>query len=126
MSPLLAKLQLYKRLYALNRSFTLVIANCERLERLGFFRGERLRACSVATQELQAQVNVELVEALQDWESEEAVRWEKMRREWEGRIRDPDDVFIEAANRKREIREQIRELKQSQECQRATRKRPRR
>ena len=36
-----------------------------------------------------------------------------MQREWEDQRKDPDDVFIVAEHRKREIKEQIKELEKS-------------
>jgi len=33
-----------------------------------------------------------------------------MQREWEDQIKDPDDVFFAARDRKQQIKEQIREL----------------
>lgn len=47
---------------------------------------------------------------LQDYEQEESGRFDSMEREWEDRLKDPDDVFFHARDRKQEIREQIRNL----------------
>jgi hypothetical protein len=126
MNPLLAKFQLYKRLYALNRSFTLVALNCERLERLGFFRSEYLQACRVMVEHLQAEANGELIETLHEWELKEASRLDQMRRQWEDQTKDPDDVFFQAADRKRELREQIKDLKQREQRGRTSKKKRRR
>ena len=52
----------------------------------------------------------ELVQTLQDYEEEESLRFDRMEREWEDQLKDPDDVFFAAQNRKREIKEQIKEL----------------
>jgi hypothetical protein len=60
-------------------------------------------------QHLQAEANGDMVETLHDWELKEAFRLDQMRRE--------------AVDRKRQIREQIKELKQTQKGRR--RKRPR-
>lgn len=114
MTPALQKLQLYKRLYALNRALTLVVLNCDRLEKLAFFSAEHVRAWRMMTQHLQSEANSQLIETLQNWEEKEAFRLDQMRREWEKQMADPNDVLLAAEERKREIRQQMKELKQAQ------------
>jgi hypothetical protein len=114
MTPALHKLEIYRRVFALNRALTLVVLNCDRLEELGFFRPEPVRAWRTATELLQSEANSELIEALQAWEEKESFRLDQMRRDWEKQMQDPNDVLLAAEERKREIREQLRELKQVQ------------
>lgn len=54
-------------------------------------------------QELQAEINSELVETLQELESHDWYRYGKVRQKREKELRDPDDVFIEAERRRQEL-----------------------
>src|SRR5260370_37987366 len=94
--PLPAKLQLYEALYSLNRGFEATLLSLERLEHLGVFRLENLNAFKVPLEHTRAQANEELVQTLQDYEQEESVRSDRMEREWEDQLKDPDDVFFAA------------------------------
>ena len=77
-------------------------------------------AITTGTRGPAAQANEELTEALQQYENEQAVHFEQVEREREKRFKDPDDVFFAAADRKKEIREQMRELQRSLARQKAT------
>lgn len=57
-----------------------------------------------------AEANEELVQTLQDYEQEESARFDRIEREWENQLKDPDDVFFAARDRKQEIKEQIKDL----------------
>ncbi len=115
--PLPAKLRLYEALYSLNRGFEATLASLERLEHLGMFRLENLNAFKVALEHTRAQANEELVQTLQDYEQEESARFDTMEREWENQLKDPDDVFFAARDRKQEIKEQIKNLQKGLERQ---------
>jgi hypothetical protein len=115
--PLPTKLRLYEALYSLNRGFEATLLSLERLEHLGVFSLENLNAFKVTVEHTRAQANEELVQTLQDYEQEESVRFDRMEREWEDQLKDPDDVFFAARDRKREIREQIKNLQKGLERQ---------
>ncbi|MBZ5526038.1 MAG: hypothetical protein LAP21_27780 [Acidobacteriia bacterium] len=117
MTPAFQKLELYRRVFTLNRALTLVVLNCDRLEKLDFFRADALRAWRTTIQLLQSEANSVMIEALQTLEEKESFHLDQLRREWEKQTQDPDDVLLAAEERRREIREQLKELKQ-------TRKRP--
>ena len=102
-----SKARLYESLYRLNRGFEISLVSLEQLEQLGIFEAEEMRALKTALEHTRAQTNEEITEALQQYESEQAVQ---MEREREKRFKDPDDVFFAAADRKKQIREQMREL----------------
>jgi len=108
-----AKLRLYEALYSLNRGFEATLLSLERLERLGIFRLENLNALKVTLEHTRAEANEELVQTLQDYEQEESARFDRMEREWEDQLKDPDDVFFAARDRKQQIKEQVRELQKS-------------
>lgn len=108
-----AKLRLYEALYSLNRGFEATLLSLERLEHLGIFRLENLNALKVSLEHTRAEANEELVQTLQDYEQEESARFDRMEREWEDQLKDPDDVFFAARDRKQQIKEQVRELQKS-------------
>jgi hypothetical protein len=52
---------------------------------------------------LQAEINEELLETLHQAELDDWNRFGKVREAWEKSIRDPDDVFIQAEERRKEL-----------------------
>src|SRR5215468_638120 len=108
--PLPSKTRVYESLYALNRGFEITLLSLERLEHLGMFRLEHLNAFKVSLEHTRAQANEELIETLHEYELEQSAHFDDMEREWEGRLKDPDDVFFAARDRKQEIKEQIKNL----------------
>lgn len=120
--PLPTKLRLYEAVYSLNRGFEAALLSLERLEHLGLFRLEHLNAFKVSLEHTRAQANGELIQTLQEYEEEESFRFDQMERQWEDRLKDPDDVFFAARNRKQEIKEQIKELQKGLERQTIKRK----
>jgi len=109
--PLPAKLRAYEAVYWLNRSFQAALLSLERLERLGIFRLEHLHEYKIRLEQTRAEANEELSDTLHNYEMAEAARFDRMQREYERRRQDPDDVFLAAARRQREIKEQIKELR---------------
>src|SRR5260370_41748758 len=86
------------------------------------FRLDNLNAFKVTLERTRAEANEELVQTLQSYEEDESARFDHMQREWEGRLKDPDDVFFAARDRKQEIKEQIRNLQHNLKRQRPKRK----
>ena len=76
------------------------------------FRLENLNALKVTLEHTRAEANEELIQTLQDYEQEESARFDRMGREWENQLKDPDDVFFAARNRRQEIKEQIKDLQE--------------
>jgi molecular chaperone DnaK (HSP70) len=111
------KLQAYEALYWFNRLIETTLESLENLERLGFLRGEDLNEHKIRIEHSRAQANEDLTDRLQDYETEEAVRFDRMELELEKRRQDPNDVFFAANDRKREIKQQITELQQALERQ---------
>jgi len=119
--PLPTKLRAYEAIYLLNRSFEATLLSVERLERLGLFRLEYLNEYKVRLELTRAEANEELIETLHEYEMNESARFDQMQRDWKNQHQDPDDVFIAADQRKREIREQIKELEKGLKRQRRRR-----
>ena len=100
------KLHVYHLLYRINLSFAAIVRRVHQLEETRVFRREFLRVYQGYAQELQAEVNFELVETLHELESHDWYRYGKVRQKREKELRDPNDVFIEAAHRRQELLKQ--------------------
>jgi len=116
------KLRAYEALYLLNRCFEATLLSVERLENLGMFRLEYLNEYKVMLEHTRANANEELLDTLHEVEMDDSARFDGMQRDWENQRRDPDDVFFAANDRKREIKEQIKELQKGLERQGSRRK----
>jgi hypothetical protein len=108
--PQVQKLHIYEGIFNLNRAFHATLLSLERLENLGFFRAEYLNACKIELEHTRANANDELIETLRDYEQDEGFRFWQMQKEWDDKLKDPDDVFFAAKNRKQEIKEQMKNL----------------
>ena len=100
------KLDIYHTLYRLNRSFAAIVAHCQTLEGPKFFPSKSLRNFQGFTQELQAEINQELLEILHGTELDDWNRYGKVRQAREKELADPDDVFIKAEERRKELAKQ--------------------
>src|ERR1700750_2474630 len=115
---LATKPRAYEALHLLNRCFEATLLSLERLEGMGIFRLERLNEYKVVLEHTRADANSELLDTLHEYEMEESARFDGMQREGEKQRTDLDDVFFAANDRKREIKEQIKELQKGLERQR--------
>src|ERR1043166_355779 len=97
------KLDIYHTLYRLNRSFAAIVMHCQTLETTRFFPAKSLRNFQGFTQELQAEMNQEFLEILHGTELEDWNRYGKVRQAREKELADPDDVFIKAEERRKEL-----------------------
>jgi hypothetical protein len=97
------KLSVYHLLYRINLSFTNIVRRCGELENAGVFRRKYLRQFQGFAQELQAEINSELLESLGSAEDHDWFRYGKIRQAWEKYLRDPDDVFIHAEERRQQL-----------------------
>ncbi len=120
--PLPSKTRVYESLYALNRGFEITLLSLERLERLGMFRLEELNAFKVSMEHTRAQANEELIETLQEYEQEQSAQFDQMESEWEKQLKDPDDVFFAARDRRQQIKEQIKDLQKGLDRQKIKRR----
>jgi hypothetical protein len=109
-TPPLTKLRVYEAVYLLNRSFQATIQAVDRLERLEFFEGGDLSSLKSRLEYLRADTNQTLGESVADYEQDEAYRFDRVVREIDDEMKDPDDVFFEARNRKQAIKEQMKDL----------------
>jgi hypothetical protein len=106
------KTEIYHILYQINSSFAAIVGHFAALRQMGAISSESTREFQGFTQELQAEFNQDF---LLDWhttEMEDWYRFGKVRQAQEKRLRDPDDVFIHAAERKKELAKQRKKSKQ--------------
>ena len=97
------KAEIYHILYQINSSFAAIVRLFAALQRVGVLTSKSSREFPGFTQELQAEFNQKF---LLDWHKTEMKDWHrfgKVRQAQEKRLRDPDDVFIHAQERKREL-----------------------
>ncbi len=102
------KLSVYHLLYRINLSFTSIVRRCRQLEETRVFRPKFLKLFQGFAQELQAEINQELLLPMHELELDDWFRHGKVRAAWEKWLRDPDDVFIEAEDRRRQLARQGR------------------
>jgi hypothetical protein len=101
-----AKLRIYHTIYRLNLSFANIVANCRALRESGILGPEDTRLYQSAAQELQADINQRLTSLLESVESDDHARFGKVTQAWEKEITDPDDVFLHAEERRKELAKQ--------------------
>ncbi len=100
------KLHVYHALYRLNFAFAAIVRRCGDLQQARVFRPKYLKLFQGFAQELQAEMNQEFLETLSEVESHDWYRHGKVRQAWEKYLKDPDDVFIEAKERREQLRQQ--------------------
>jgi hypothetical protein len=97
------KLLIYHTLYRLNLSFSNIVSRCRTLQEAGVFTAKSTRLFQGYSQELQAEINQELLGTMHDAELADWARFGKVRQKREKELRDPDDVLIQARERKEQI-----------------------
>ena len=106
------KLHIYHILYRLNLSFSNIVHQCRALQGTGSFTAKSSRLFQGYAQELQAEINQELLETMHQNELDDWARYGKIRQAEEKRLRDPNDIFIEAEERRKELAKQKNKKKQ--------------
>jgi hypothetical protein len=100
------KLRIYHTIYRLNLSFAYIVEHCASLQEYGVFTAKFTRLYQSYAQELQAEINQDVVEILDGIELHDMFRFGKVRSAREKELRDPDDVFIHAEERRQELARQ--------------------
>jgi hypothetical protein len=98
-----AKLRIYFTIYRLNLSFSNIVANCRALGESGTLSPKFTRLYQSYAQELQAEINEEVMAIMDEVELRDMHRIGKARIAREKELRDPNDVFIHAEERRREL-----------------------
>lgn len=97
------KLHIYRTIYRLNLSFANIVAHCRALQESGILGPKDTRLYQSYAQELQAEINQDVMSAMDEIESRDQFRFGKARVTREKELRDPDDVFIQAEERRKEL-----------------------
>jgi len=100
------KADIYETLSSLNLAFAGIVQHLQTLQKTGLFRSKVARLFPSFTLELQAEFNQEFLEDLHQLELDEWGRHGKVRQRWEKELRDPDDVLLQAEERKRQLAKQ--------------------
>ena len=101
-----AKLRIYHTIYRLNLSFANIVAHCHALGESRILSPKFTRLYQSYGQELQAEINEDVVDTMGEVELRDMHRFGKVRLAREKELRDPDDVFIHAEERRRELAKQ--------------------
>jgi hypothetical protein len=97
------KAEIYHILFQINSAFAAIVGHFAALRQAGVLTPKSSREFQGFTQELQSEFNQEF---LLDWHQTEMEDWShfgKVRQAQEKRLKDPDDVFIHARERKQDL-----------------------
>jgi len=102
------KAGVYETISSLNTAFAGIVQHLNTLQKTGPFKSKSAKLFSGFVQELQAEINQDFLEDLHQMELDDWNRFGKVRQARDKELRDPDDVFIEAAERKKQLAKQKR------------------
>ena len=100
------KADVYETLSSLNMALAGIVQHLQTLQKTGLFKSKAVKLFPDFTLELQAEFNQEFLQDLHQLELDDWNRYGKARQRWEKEIRDPDDVFIHAEERKKQLAKQ--------------------
>ncbi len=100
------KAGVYETLSSLNLAFAGIVQHLQTLHKTGLFKSKAAKLFPSFALELQAEFNQEFLEDLHQLELDEWGRYGKVRQRWEKELRDPDDVLLQAEERKRQLAKQ--------------------
>jgi hypothetical protein len=115
------KAAIYHTLYQLNSAFASIIDCYRTFRHAGVMDAESMRLHQGLAQEAQSDFNQEFLLALQDIETDDWGRFGQVRQAMEKRLRDPDDVFIHADERRAEL---AKERRKKPKTKKSVRKKP--
>jgi len=100
------KAGVYETLSSLNTAFAGIVQHLDTLQKTGPFKPKSAKLFSGLAQELQAEINQDFLEDLHQLELDDWNRFGKVRDARDKELRDPDDVFIQAAERRKQLAKQ--------------------
>jgi hypothetical protein len=100
------KTEIYETLSSLNTAFAGIVQHLQTLHKTGLFSSKAARLFPSFALEMQAEFNQEFLENLHQLELDDWGRYGKARQKYEKHLRDPDDVFIHAKERKKQLAKQ--------------------
>jgi hypothetical protein len=105
-SDVTEKAQIYETLSSLNTAFAGILQHLQTLQKTGLFNSKAAKLFPSFALELQAEFNQEFLEDMHQLELDDWGRYGKARDKYEKYLRDPDDVFIHAEERKKQVAKQ--------------------
>ena len=106
------KAAIYHTLHQLNSAFAEIVGCYQRFRETGVLTTKSTRLHQGMAQEAQSGFNQEFLPALGNIEADDWSRFGKVRFAMEDSIRDPDDVFLQAEERRAELNRQRKKIKQ--------------
>jgi hypothetical protein len=103
--------EVYRLLFLLNRSFDLIVQHLDTLQKTGLSKSKAAKLFPGFAQELQTEFNQQFLEDLHQIELDDWNEYGKARESWEKHLRDPDDVFIHAEERRKQLAKQRKQSK---------------
>jgi len=103
--------EVYRLLFLLNRSFDFIVQHLDALQKTGLFKSKAAKLFPDFAQELQVEFNQEFIENLHQFELDDWGSYGNAREKYEKHLRDPDDVFIHAEERRKELAQQRKKSK---------------
>jgi hypothetical protein len=97
------RMDFYRRMFLLNRSFHLIVQRLDELTQTRIVSPEQIKEMIGLTQEVQLEINTLLLGPLDSLENDDWATFGKVRIAQEKRLRDPDDVFIHAEERRKQL-----------------------
>ncbi len=104
--PRSPKLRIYEYLFLLNQKLQETVQILKQLEKCPWLRRDFLRSFQIEVEDLRAQANFEVIEHMSDREQHDWAHFGRLRREWDKKFEDPDDVYLKAEHREEERRKQ--------------------
>jgi hypothetical protein len=105
------RVEVYRMIFLLNRSFDFIVQHLDTLHKTGLFPSKAAKLFPSFAQELQAEFNQEFLENLHQSELDDWGEYGKARDKYEKHLRDPDDVFIHAEERRKQLAKQRKKSK---------------
>ena len=100
------KAGIYETLSSLNLAFAQVVQHLHTLNKIGLSKSKAAKLFPDFAQELQAEFNQQFLEDLHQIELDDWNEYGKARQKYEKHLRDPDDVFIHAEERRKQLAKQ--------------------
>lgn len=101
----------YRLIFLLNRSFDFIVQHLHALQKTRLLNSKAAKLFPDFTQELQSEINQEFLENLHQSELDDWGEYGKAREKYEKHLRDPDDVFIHAEERRKQLAKQRKKSK---------------
>ncbi len=98
--------RVYQAIAEVNSGFEKLTQDMHGLLKFSFFPTKNLLAWLNQIRYMQAHANYRLLASLDSRETNNAAYYDRLCRQWERQLKDPNDVLIEAEHRKQEIAEE--------------------